>query len=242
MEAQMELTVVGYYNGKAIITGKEGQVYYLKCASNEAPIGTVIEPQRVNPITSLGQEEYKRIIALFPEKAPEGWKQSGQITLDDFVDKLKEGAWRAGKTAYANKYLSEAETTTAFNEFHSYVEDAANVLQMNEKEFEALAIWASETPYFKREEYNKEFVEDIKKGVKQICQEEQQYESYTGQITGKYAISEDHVKNLLTWAAEKTAWKDDKVAVREDPVKECMKRTADRTPVFSIDQNRGIDR
>lgn len=67
MDAIKDYMVVGYYNGKAIITDELEQIYYLPCESSEAPIGTVVEEIGVHPITDLDTEEEKKVRMLFPE-------------------------------------------------------------------------------------------------------------------------------------------------------------------------------
>ena len=42
--------VIGYYREKAIVKDEAGTLYFLRCEENEAPIGTVVTEQGLEPI------------------------------------------------------------------------------------------------------------------------------------------------------------------------------------------------
>lgn len=67
MQAERELIVVGYLNGKAVITDELDQAYYLECSENEAPIGTVVSELGLRPVSELEESERVQIERAFLE-------------------------------------------------------------------------------------------------------------------------------------------------------------------------------
>lgn len=49
--------VVGYYREKAIARDEEGNLFFLRCEEEEAPIGTVIPGGGIQTIEKLAEEE-----------------------------------------------------------------------------------------------------------------------------------------------------------------------------------------
>ena len=57
--------VIGYYHGKAIVKDELYRLYFIRCEENEAPIGTVAEPDMLGPVEKLSNEEYSRILEIY---------------------------------------------------------------------------------------------------------------------------------------------------------------------------------
>lgn len=67
MQTERELIVVGYLNGKAIITDELDRMYYLECSENEAPIGTVVTENGLHSVAELEDSERMQIEKIFLE-------------------------------------------------------------------------------------------------------------------------------------------------------------------------------
>ena len=59
--------VIGYYREKAIVKDEAGTLYFLRCEENEAPIGTVVTEQGLEPIEKLSEEEQEAIEEIYRE-------------------------------------------------------------------------------------------------------------------------------------------------------------------------------
>ena len=59
--------VIGYYQEKAIVKDEAGTLFFLRCEENEAPIGTVVTEQGLEPIEKLSEEEQEAIEEIYRE-------------------------------------------------------------------------------------------------------------------------------------------------------------------------------
>lgn len=56
---------VGYHNGKVIAKNEIGELFYIDCEEEIAPIGTAIQEGVVTPIQELEEEERSRIERIY---------------------------------------------------------------------------------------------------------------------------------------------------------------------------------
>lgn len=57
--------VIGYYHGKAIVKDELYRLYYIRCEENEAPIGTIVEKDVLEPLEKLSSEEHGSILEIY---------------------------------------------------------------------------------------------------------------------------------------------------------------------------------
>ena len=57
--------VIGYYREKTIVKDEAGTLFFLRCEENEAPIGTVVTEQGLEPIEKLSEEEQEAIEEIY---------------------------------------------------------------------------------------------------------------------------------------------------------------------------------
>lgn len=60
--------VVGRYKNLAIVKNEMGALYYIECDENEAPIGTIVDDDMLNPINNLMSHERQYIYRIFGDK------------------------------------------------------------------------------------------------------------------------------------------------------------------------------
>lgn len=56
---------VGYHNGKVIAKNESGELFYIECEEEIAPIGTVIQEGAVTPIQELEEDEREKIELIY---------------------------------------------------------------------------------------------------------------------------------------------------------------------------------
>lgn len=61
--------VIGYFNEKAIVKNEEGQLYFVRCEEQAAPIGTVIPDGMAEPVEKLSDKEQELIQDIYGNKA-----------------------------------------------------------------------------------------------------------------------------------------------------------------------------
>lgn len=60
---------IGYHNGKAVLKDEAGDLYYMECEEEEAPIGTMVsEGVEVKFIDELSEEERIEILQIYQEE------------------------------------------------------------------------------------------------------------------------------------------------------------------------------
>ena len=60
---------IGYHNGKAVLKDEAGDLYYMECEEEVAPIGTVVsEGADINSIGELSEEERIEILQIFQKE------------------------------------------------------------------------------------------------------------------------------------------------------------------------------
>lgn len=58
---------VGYHNGKVIAKNESGELFYIECEEEIAPIGTVISEGVVTPLEELEEGEQEEIIKIYAD-------------------------------------------------------------------------------------------------------------------------------------------------------------------------------
>lgn len=60
---------IGYHSGKAVLKDEAGDLYYMECEEEEAPIGTMVsEGADIKSIGELGEEERIEILQIYQEE------------------------------------------------------------------------------------------------------------------------------------------------------------------------------
>ena len=60
---------IGYHNGKAVLKDEAGNLYYMECEEEAAPIGTMVsEGAFVKPLDELSKDERTEIIRIYHEE------------------------------------------------------------------------------------------------------------------------------------------------------------------------------
>lgn len=60
---------IGYHNGKAVLKDEAGDLYYMECEEEVAPIGTMVsEGERIKNIEELDKYERMEIIQIYQEE------------------------------------------------------------------------------------------------------------------------------------------------------------------------------
>lgn len=59
---------VGYHNGKVIAKNEIGELFFIECEEEIAPIGTVIPEDAVSPIKELDEREREEIAQIYGNK------------------------------------------------------------------------------------------------------------------------------------------------------------------------------
>ena len=60
---------IGYHNGKAVLKDEAGDLYYMECEEEEAPIGTMVsEGENIQSIGELSEEERIEILQIYQEE------------------------------------------------------------------------------------------------------------------------------------------------------------------------------
>lgn len=60
---------IGYYSGKAVLKDEAGDLYYMECEEEEAPIGTMVsEGEDIKSINELSEEERIEILQIYQEE------------------------------------------------------------------------------------------------------------------------------------------------------------------------------
>lgn len=64
VDAQRDLEVIAYINGKAIVSDELDNLYYTECEEEWAPVGYTVPEDSVEDISNLDAEEQKQILAV----------------------------------------------------------------------------------------------------------------------------------------------------------------------------------
>lgn len=67
IDVQKEYLVEKYVDGMVIITDEEGNVYYMECEEDCAPVGTVVEECGLKRLDTLDMKEQKKILSLLED-------------------------------------------------------------------------------------------------------------------------------------------------------------------------------
>ena len=60
---------IGYHNGKAVLKDEAGDLYYMECEEEAAPIGTVVsEGADIKSIGELSEEERIEILQIYQKE------------------------------------------------------------------------------------------------------------------------------------------------------------------------------
>lgn len=62
IDAQRDLEVIAYINGKAIVTDELDNLYYTECEEEWAPVGYTVPEDAVKEFSDLDPEEQKQIL------------------------------------------------------------------------------------------------------------------------------------------------------------------------------------
>lgn len=64
VDAQRDLEVIAYLNGKAIVSDELDNLYYTECEEEWAPVGFTVPEDSVKEFADLDPEEQKQILAV----------------------------------------------------------------------------------------------------------------------------------------------------------------------------------
>lgn len=64
VDAQKDLEVIAYVNGKAIVSDELDNLYYVECEEEWAPVGYSVPEDSVKDFSDLEPEEQEQILAV----------------------------------------------------------------------------------------------------------------------------------------------------------------------------------
>lgn len=64
VDAQRDLEVIAYVNGKAVVSDELDNLYYTECEEEWVPVGFTVPEDSVKEFSDLDPEEQKQILAV----------------------------------------------------------------------------------------------------------------------------------------------------------------------------------